>query len=154
MAKTFEFDAYIIMLCDPERADYKAQDYATELDVPVTQIYKWNSQVKWDEIKAERRKSFSRRTSDVDNSLFKATKKGDVAAIRTWYERFDQWTPASKVLSEQVHSDAELDEAINGLLKLAGHANVAAASGGEDSPEAGRAIEVFPAEPGPAEVHQ
>lgn len=154
MAKTFEFDAYLIMLSDPDRADYKASDYAKELDVKVAQIYKWNAQVNWDEIKAARRKAFGRRTSEVDNSLFKATKTGDVSAIRTWYERFDQWTPASKVLSEQVVSDAELDAAINGLLKLAGTAEAKAADVGEVAPSEGGTDEVLPTKPGTVKVHQ
>lgn len=154
MAKTFEFDAYLIMLSDPERSDYKARDYATDLDVPVTQIYKWNSQINWDDVKAARRKAFSKRTAEVDDSLFKATKKGDVAAIRTWYERFDQWTPASKVQTEQIVSDAELDAAIDGLFKLAGQAKTSPVDGGEAAPSEGGADAVLPAQPGPTEVRQ
>ena len=153
MAKTFEYDAYIIMLCDPERGDYKAADYAAELDVDVSQIYRWNQNVKWDEIKSERRKAFSKRTAEVDDALFKATKKGDVAAIRTWYERFDAWTPASKVLSEQVISEAELDEAIDGALKLVGSAKATPSDVGEVAPPAPGANAVLPAQPGSAEIH-
>lgn len=151
MAKTFEFDAYLIMLCDPDYADFKAPQFADALGVKTTQIYKWNQQVNWDEIKASRRKAFSKRTIEVDSSLFKATKKGDVAAIRTWYERFDAWTPASKVQTEQIASDAELDEAIDGLLKLAASKKP---DGGEAAPATPGANAVLPPEPGPIEVHQ
>lgn len=151
MAKTFEFDAYLIMLCDPDYADFKAPQFADALGVKTTQIYKWNQQVNWDDIKASRRKAFSKRTIEVDSSLFKATKKGDVAAIRTWYERFDAWTPASKIQTEQIVSDAELDEAINGLLKLATPASVDV---GTPAPTEDGANAVLPAEPSPTEVHQ
>mgnify|MGYP001583865563 CR=1 FL=1 len=152
MAKTFEFDAYLIMLADPERGDYKASDYAKELDVNVMQIYKWNSQIDWEEVKAARRKAFSRRTTEVDDSLFKATKKGDVAAIRTWYERFDSWMPASKVVNEEAIPDAELDEAIDGFVKLIGKDEAEKACLREVEAATGRADAILPPEPGPEEV--
>lgn len=150
----YEYEAYVLMLSDPDYADYSADQYAEALGVKTRVIYDWNTKVDWDAVKVELRKKYAKIMPRVDRALFKATQKGDVAAIRTFYERFDQWTPASKVVNEQSHSDAELDAAIDGFLQLAGQAKVKAAGGGEVAPSEGGADALLPAQPGSTEVHQ
>ncbi len=150
----FEFQAYVIMLSNPDFADYTAAQYAESLGVKTSLIYDWNTKVDWEVINADLRKSYAKIMPKVDRALFKATQKGDVPAIRTFYERFDAWTPASKVVTEQTHSDAELDAAIDGFLAIAGSSKAKAASSGEAAPTEGGATAILQAEPGPTEVHQ
>lgn len=150
----FEFQAYVVMLSDPDFSEFTAEQFASELGVKKSLIYDWNTKVDWDSINVELRKKYAKIMPKVDRALFKATQKGDVPAIRTFYERFDNWTPASKVVNEQAHSDAELDAAIDGLFKLAGQAAPAPADGGEVAPSEGGAASVLPPESGPGEIHQ
>lgn len=152
--KGFEFQAYLVMLSDPDFADHSAAQFADELGVKTSLIYEWNKRVDWEAVKADLRKGYAKVMPKVDRALFKATQKGDVPAIRTFYERFDNWTPASKVQTEQIVSDAELDAAIDGLLKLAGSAEAKAANGGAPAPAEDGANAVLPAESSATEVHQ
>lgn len=159
----FEFDAYLLMLVDPAFAEYSVAEFAKEFEVTTTTIYNWNKKVDWDEIKAGRRKNYAKSTLSVDSSLFKATKKLDVAAIRTWYERFDNWTPASKISTEHTVSDGEIDKELNDLierkraaaraLEQSGRGEVAPIGSGEGQASEGRAPAVLQSEPGAGEVH-
>lgn len=164
-----EFGKYAQMLCEPEYADWKPPQYAKEIGVSTQTIYNWDKKVDWETIKNERRKRLSRPTISVDMALFKTARSGDVQAIRTWYERFDNWTPASKILSEHSISEADIDKAINELIERK-RAAVAAlnASGmdesgradsppedvGKATPSEGRADAVLPAEPSSETVHR
>lgn len=163
----FEFDAYIAMLCDPDYSDYSYIKFAEELGVKVSLVYDWNGKVDWESIKSERRKRYAKLMPKVDNALFKATQKGDVPAIRTFYERFDSWTPASKVVTEHSISEAEIDEELNGLIERKraaidaissstvdepGRNEASTSDSGAPSPEAGRADTVLQAESGATEI--
>ncbi len=156
----YEFDAYIEMLSDPDFSDYSGEQFAESLGVNITSIYNWNRKVDWESIKSERRKRYAKLMPKVDNALFKSTQKGDVQAIRTFYERFDAWTPASKVVNEQSLSDADIDEELNArverkraALDSTRRAENAPVDSGEVETEAGRADAVLQAQPGSTEVH-
>ena len=151
----FEFETYLVMLKDPDYADYTGEQFAEAVGVKKSLIYEWNySKVDWEAVKTELRSKYAKLMPKVDRALFKATQKGDVPAIRTYYERFDAWTPASKVLNEQVIPDKELDEAIDALAKLARENEAKAANVGEATPTTNGADAVLPSEPGAGEVHQ
>lgn len=160
----FEFDAYLVMLADPAFAEYTTAQFAEAFSVSTTTIYNWNKKVDWETVKASRRKNYARQTLGVDSSLLRATRTLDVAAIRTWYERFDDWVPTSKTKTEHSVSDAEIDEALGGLIERkraavaaldqSGRSEVAPVHGGEVAPSEDGANAVLPAEPGSTEVHQ
>ena len=115
--KRIEHGLYEEMLVDPEKINWKAAQFADVLGVAVGTIYSWDKKIDWDEIKNLRRKRFARATISVDLALFRKAKTGDVAAIRTWYERFDFWTPTQRIQSENKISDIDLEEAIKNLVE-------------------------------------
>lgn len=159
----FEYDAYLVMLADPFFAEHSASQFAEELGVSTTTIYKWNKKVDWESIKATRRKNYAKQTLGVDSSLLKATRKLDVAAIRTWYERFDSWVPTSKQQTEHSVSDKEVDEALNALIErkraalaaldASGRGDASVNPAGEVKAGEGGADAVLPAQPGAIPVH-
>lgn len=166
---TIEFGSYAQMLCEPAYVEWKAKQFAEALGVTAQTIYNWDKKVDWETIKIERRKRFSRPTLDVDLALLKAAKSQDVQAIRTWYERFDQWTPSSKILSEHSVSDADIDKALNELIERkraavaalaasgldeAGRKDAAPKDVGETATGAGRVDAVLPAESGTGKIHK
>lgn len=147
-----EFGSYAAMLCDPANADWKAPQYAEALGVSTTTIYRWDKKVDWDWVKSERRKQFARPTSEIDNALFRQARKGDVQAIRTWYERFDSWTPETKLKTEHSVSDGEVDQALNELIERKRAAVAALDASGRVANSPAVAGEVAPTEGGAATV--
>ena len=115
--KALECGLYAQMLCDPQYAEWRPSQFAEHLEIATTTIYAWDKKIDWEMVKSERRKRFARPTMEVDLALFRQAKKGDVQAIRTWYERFDFWTPTQRIQQENKISDIEIEEAIRNLVE-------------------------------------
>jgi hypothetical protein len=99
------YETYVFMLENGDNETMTPNEIAAQLGVGVRTIYRWNKKVDWDRIKEIRRKKYAEKTVNVDNAMYKAAFKGDVAAGKLWYERFDNWTPTTA--QKQIH---EIDE--------------------------------------------
>lgn len=97
--------------------DWTQKQFADHLQCGLSTIKKWSRDAPWDQIKADRRKRYSDHTVKVDAALHKAAMKGDVAAMKLWYERFDAWVPEQKI-SLVENTDDELKTRGMELLSL------------------------------------
>lgn len=91
-------------------------EMAAELGVASSTLSSWNKKLDWSAIKNKRREKYSRRMVKVDDAMFKAAEKGDVAAAKFLAERFDRWTPTSAVLTEHSLDEGIIDEELKALM--------------------------------------
>lgn len=106
---------FLKLLVDPEFFYATQEELAAECRVTDRTIREWRKKVDWDWVKAERRKQFGEKLSQLDLAMFKAGFKGDVAAAKYMAERYDDYTPTSKVLSEHSLEDGLIDDEIKYL---------------------------------------
>ena len=91
------FTGFEESLLDAQYDEYSPTQFAGMFGVTIQTIYKWKKRVDWDYIKSERRKKYAEKTTRVDSAMYKAAAKGDVQAAKLWYERFDNWIPATSL---------------------------------------------------------
>lgn len=102
------FEAYVdgCINCD---FDGKTQDeIASELGIARSTLHLWKKKVDWGAVRDERRKRYSRHTTEVDASLIRQALKGDTRAIELYYTRFDGFIPTSKTINASDLTDDEL----------------------------------------------
>jgi len=163
LADDGKYQLFVELLCDPNEVERTNEQVAELIGISTTTIYRWKKRVDWEYIKAERRKRFAARITQVDDAMFKKAIKGDVSAADLLYQRFDAWTPTTKNLTEHSVSDAEVDEALNALIErkrsavaamdATGREGDAVPDGAQAAEAEGGAVEVLPAQPGATEVH-
>lgn len=102
-------DEYYRLLAIVDYDDWTDEKFAKHLQVGSSTIFRWRRSADWDKIKAARRKTYGAFTVKVDRSLYAAALKGDVAAIKLYYERFDGYTPEARLLLAG-KSDEELEQ--------------------------------------------
>lgn len=108
------FQAYQEILIDPERSGLTNEQIASELNVCEGTIYRWKKRVDWTAIRDERRKRYTAKMLQVDNSMFDAAiKDRDVAAAKYLAERFDGWIPTQGTLDLNRKKDDELTKRAN-----------------------------------------
>lgn len=106
----FAFQHFIEMLIDGEDEHKTLKQIAEEVGVSDRTLLTWKKKkVDWEYVKTERRKKYASDMLDIDRAMVKEAKKGDVAAAKLAYERFDGWIPASQSFQSVTH---DIDESI------------------------------------------
>lgn len=117
MAEEDSFWQYTQILINGEDRDKKRDEIAELCGVTAKTLYQWDKKkIDWDFINKERRKRYGSKISDVDEAMFKAAQKGDVAAAKLVYERFDGYTPTVASLNLTNKTDDELAERAKSIL--------------------------------------
>ena len=89
--------------------DDKTQDeIAVIFGVTPQTIYTWKKCADWPMIKAERRKLYAHQILKIDSAMLRAAEKGDTAAAKIMYERFDGWVPTTAIKNIEEKSDEAL----------------------------------------------
>src|SRR3990172_7244675 len=102
------FATYLLMLEDPANIDKTRGEYAKELGVGHSTVWRWDRQVDWDAINTKRREAYARVMPSVDSALLKKAQKGDAEAIKLFYARFDGYVPVSGTIDLSDKKDDEL----------------------------------------------
>lgn len=110
------FESYKAMLMEG-LDDIRTQiQIAEELGVTTVTIQRWNKKIDWEAIKAERRKKYHAKMIQVDQAMFKTAIKGDVAAAKLIYERWDGYTPTSALETKHSIDEADIDAELKNLM--------------------------------------
>lgn len=95
---------------DPEYRMLKNSDKAEEIGVSTMTVGRWLRDVTpecWDIWRREESKFLARKEIEVNDSLFKQAKEGDVGAIKLWYQKVLGWS--EKQISENINHSPELE---------------------------------------------
>lgn len=103
------FEFYERMVHDPDYEDWTQTKYSQHLKVSRPTLQAWNKKIDWSTVLEGKRQHYAQKIGEVDVSLFKKAKAGDVRAIELAYERFDGWIPTSKTIAEN-STDSDLQK--------------------------------------------
>jgi hypothetical protein len=104
------FQAYVDGLIAGEFEDKTKKEIAAQFDINPKTLWDWDHKIDWEMVKSERRKLYAAEILKIDGAMLRASKKGDVAAAKVVYERFDGWVPMQGVKNFDAKSDSELIE--------------------------------------------
>lgn len=107
---------YVELLLHPGWMAEPKKNLAAALGVSRKTLDRYDKELDWDWIREERRKRYASEIVQIDASLLRKAKTGDVPAVKLAYERFDGYVPAQAV-TLQDKSDAELLELADELRK-------------------------------------
>lgn len=102
-------DRLIELLLNPDNDQKEKQELAAELGVDRKTLWRWEKELDWDWIKAERRRLYAREIVELDKALLKKAKGGDTRAIEIGYQRFDGWVPTQGVNVNRELPDSEIE---------------------------------------------
>ena len=102
-------DRLIELLLNPDNDHKQKQQIADELGVDRKTLWRWEKELDWEWIKAERRRLYSREIIELDKALLKKAKSGDVRAIEIGYQRFDGWVPTQGFNVNKDTPDSEIE---------------------------------------------
>lgn len=91
------------------------------LDVDRKTLWLWNKTLDWAYITAEKRKMYAHEILEIDLSMIREGKKGNVPAAELAYRRFDGYVPASALINLNTPDDELKAEAAKIKAELAGN---------------------------------
>lgn len=100
---------YVELLLHPGWMSEPKVKLAAALGVSRKTLDRYDKELDWEWIREERRKRYAGEIVQIDASLLRKAKSGDVPAVKLAYERFDGYVPA-QALTLQDKTDAELLE--------------------------------------------
>lgn len=115
--ENLRFSAFVEGMITGEFDNKTQGEIAEALGVDSKTIWEWKRRADWAHIKEQRRKLYSHTILKVDQAMLRAAEKGDVAAAKVIYERFDGWVPSSVVRNVNVKSDDDLKARAEELKK-------------------------------------
>jgi len=147
------FDGFPQVLCDSEYDDLTNAELAAMFGVSDRTIANWKKKVDWQQILEMRRKKYADKTARVDCAVFKSACKGDTNAAKLWYERFDNYIPATQQFTNHSLDESLIDDELkrlserrlaaasaiaeSGPVDAAGRGEIQGASDGEGEKAAG-----------------
>ena len=90
---------------------------AEHFKVNIRSVMRWNRRVDWEHVRDERRKLYARHTAKVDSGLIARAIKGEIDAVRLYYERFDGYVPETKQIQIHQLDEALIEDELNRLMQ-------------------------------------
>ena len=126
--------AYVCGIISGDFDDKTQEEVASILGVTTRSLRNWNRKIDWGYIRDERRERYARMMVAVDAAMLKAAAKGDVAAAKLVYERFDGWIPMQGILAK---TDGAADEVLRARAAEITTALLAQSGAPQDQPGTG-----------------
>lgn len=127
-AQSTNFEDYVQYLLDVEGEKRTQAEVAAQFGVHLRTLYTWKKKVDWEWIKEKRRARYAPKILEVDDAMFRAAVKGDVAAAKVLYERFDGWTPTTAQKTVHELDESLVDDELKRLMQLRGDTAAAIAN--------------------------
>ena len=99
------FEFYCGMVKDADYDDWTQTKYSEHLKVSRPTLQAWNKKIDWVSVLAGKRQNYAQKIGEVDVSLFKKAKSGDVKAMELAYVRFDGWIPTARTINTNETDD-------------------------------------------------
>lgn len=81
--------------------DMVGEEIANVIGISRSTLYLWKNRLDWENILAERRKRYAGDMLEIDRSMIRQAKKGQVAAAILAYQRFDGWVPTTQTITTE-----------------------------------------------------